>query len=72
MNQKTIEIKGLLLTGIDAVAIPSFAIIGVVSIGAAMTYGVYKLSKKFMRKHDELEKSIKEFTEFVKKHETES
>ena len=68
MEQNTIKVRGLLLTGIDAVWIPSLAIVGAASTLTAAGYGVYKFITKKVKdgkEREELAKSIKEFGEYV-------
>lgn len=68
MEQNKIIVKGLLLTGIDAVWIPAMAIVGVASVLTAAGYGVHKFFTKKVedkKEHKEFVKSIYEFREYV-------
>lgn len=68
MEQNAIKVKGLLITGIDAIWIPGLAIVGAASILTVAGYGVYNFITKKVKgakEHEELEKSIKEFEEYV-------
>lgn len=64
MEQNMIRVKGLLLTGIDAVWIPCMAIIGAASVVTAAGYGVYTFFSK-KSEHKKLVKSVNEFKEYV-------
>ena len=60
MENNTIKIEAVLLTGKDAKRIPCLAVIGAASIIGGIGYGVYKIGKKVYKK-------FPEFVEFIKK-----
>lgn len=68
MEQNAVKVKGLLITGIDAIWIPGLAIVGAASILTAAGYGVYNFITKKVKsakEYEELKKSIKEFGKYV-------
>ena len=68
MEQNAVKVKGLSITGIDAIWIPGLAIVGAASILTAAGYGVYNFITKKVKsakEHEELNKSIKEFGKYV-------
>jgi hypothetical protein len=68
MEQNTVKVKGLLITGIDAIWIPGLAVIGAASIFTAAGYGVYKFitkNREDRKEHKKIVESIKSFGEYV-------
>lgn len=66
MENKTVQIEGLLLTGKSASIISSLAIVGAASIIGGFTYVTYKLGQRSAEKKS-LKDSIKKFIELFEK-----
>ncbi len=66
MENRTVHVEGLLLTGKSASVIPSLAVVGAVSIISGITYVSYKLGQRCSEKKS-LKDSIKKFIERTEK-----
>lgn len=66
MENRTVQIEGLLLTGKSANIISSLAIVGAASIIGGITYVSYKLGERSSEKKS-LKNSIKNFIERIGK-----
>ena len=66
MENRTVHVEGLLLTGKSASIIPSLAMVGAASIISGITYVSYKLGQRSTEKKS-LKDSIKKFIERTEK-----
>lgn len=66
MENRTVQIEGLLLTGKSSSIISSLAIVGAASIIGGLTYVTYKLGQRSAEKKS-LKDSIKKFIELIEK-----